>query len=162
MELWVQYTLDLRQNPEDGVLILGGWATRNVAYKVLPEDWDQKPRTAFSSNGVLTFSFARKTLGSLLSGEIESANFSCQIKPEHKSDFLYVYSLWDRGNKTYNGTKGVVITEPERIALVLFVRTIPIHLPGSFKDHLRDLKLIPAKRKRKKHGNSTTKPIPTP
>ena len=160
MELWVQYTLDLREKPEDGTLILGGWATRNVAYKVLPDDLDQKTRTAFSSHGVLTFSLYKKTLGSLLSGEIQSANFSCQIKPEHKSDFLYVYSLWDRGNRTYNGTKEVVITQPERMALVLFVRTIPIHLPGSFKDHLRDLKLLPAKRKRKKHGNSTT--IPTP
>ena len=164
MELWVQYTLDLRQNSEDGTLILGGWATRNVAYKVLPGDYDRNTRTAFSSHGVLTFSSHRKTLGSLLAGEIESANFACPVKQEDKSDFLYVYSIWDRGQRTFSGTKGVIITPGKRMALVLFVRTIPIHLPGSFKDHLRELKLLPAKRKRKRkrHDNSKTKPQPTP
>ena len=140
MEIWVQYTLDLEDKPEKGTLILGGWATNEICYKFIPEG------KKCSHAGSTEATPVNETPGDYFDKEIRRAmsqkrllNETHRGKMIYSDDYLFVYAIIE-SESIYEDVED----EEKLIGLALFVRTIPIHLPGAFKDYLREIGLFPS------------------
>jgi hypothetical protein len=159
MEIWVQYTLDLTEKDKpDGTLILGGWGTDQLCYKFVKEkDFDNagfhhgQEIAALGQDRVFVAEINRCAWRSkhisLIGKRI--------VELAYSDDFLYVYKLATQNQDHYNVKSGKWEADPspKLVALVLFLRSIPIHLPKVFKAFLHDHVLCPK-------PNSDTDPDP--
>ena len=153
MEIWVQYTLDLtNKDKPDGTLILGGWGTDQLCYKFVQE---KDFHNAGFHHGQ---EIAHLGQDRVFVAEINRCAWRSNHVPvlgkrivelAYSDDFLYVYKLSTQRTDHYWAPN----PPPDLLALVFFLRTIPIHLPKVFKAFLHDHVLCPK-------PNSDTDPDP--
>ena len=143
MEVWLQYTLDLSDKAKpEGTLVLGGWGTEDICYKFVAEK-------IYSHAG---FNHGQELLEvgpeKVFPNEIQRAGWRCQkfsytkrsVEKIYSDDFMYVYKVCETPGGKYNARTGEFEKNipPTIVGLVLFIKTIPIHLPGALKGFLHD------------------------
>lgn len=145
MQIWVQYTLDLQNNARDGVLICGGWATKERSYKIVGKkvrDW----AGFYDSQIEIKNNDPADKLASELKGRIEKVHHRVNhiVELKHQDPFMYIYEIKRRQKEEFNIVRCRLETKPEIIlGLGIFILTTPISMPATFKKHLRKMDLLP-------------------
>lgn len=164
MEIWVQYTLDLSKNKPDGLLTLGGWATREICYKFVTKVNSRNAGGYTNQKEIPEDEDRQKAIANILSKELDKkATLYQHIELKHADQFKKVFNIYETKyvrqkysnsiiHTTYTNilhpgrSKCNINATPEKLQLIglaIFIRSSPIHLSSSLRDELKSLGLIP-------------------
>lgn len=128
MDAWIQYTLDFTERPE-GVLTLGGWATKQICYKNVREL--QVKNAGFGTSQIAgdlieQFQNQIELLHWIPTGYDPKTRKGNLV---YYDEYLYVFKIF--ADETSSRAKQTLI------GLAIFVRTIPIHVEQDLMDFLK-------------------------